>query len=121
MQCRSGKAWHSYIAAFAARPPRPLRYSTPVELCPFRNQTAMITIERISILSQTTISLFKNHTMAITKGQQAPDFSLYDDAKNKVTLSDLKGNNVLLLFFPQAFTSTCTKELCGVRDNIAAY
>ena len=59
--------------------------------------------------------------MAITKGQQAPDFSLYDDEKNKITLSSLKGNNVLLLFFPQAFTSVCTKELCGVRDNIAMY
>ena len=59
--------------------------------------------------------------MTITQGQPAPDFSLYDDAKNKVTLSDLKGSNVLLLFFPQAFTSVCTKELCGVRDNIALY
>lgn len=59
--------------------------------------------------------------MAITKGQQAPDFSLYDDSKNKVTLSELKGNKVLLLFFPQAFTSVCTKELCGIRDNIAMY
>ncbi|PZR27131.1 MAG: peroxiredoxin [Citrobacter freundii] len=59
--------------------------------------------------------------MSITKGQQAPDFTLYDDTKNKVTLSELKGNNVLLLFFPQAFTSVCTKELCGVRDNIAMY
>lgn len=59
--------------------------------------------------------------MSITKGQQAPDFTLYDETKNKVTLSELKGNNVLLLFFPQAFTSVCTKELCGVRDNIAMY
>jgi glutaredoxin-dependent peroxiredoxin len=59
--------------------------------------------------------------MTITTGQQAPDFSLYDETKNKVTLSELKGSNVLLLFFPQAFTSVCTKELCGVRDNIAAY
>ncbi|MBL7756543.1 MAG: redoxin domain-containing protein [Chitinophagaceae bacterium] len=59
--------------------------------------------------------------MQIQVGQQAPDFSLYDSAKNKVTLSAQKGKNVLLLFFPQAFTSVCTKELCGVRDNIAAY
>ncbi len=36
-------------------------------------------------------------------------------------LSDLKGKNVLLLFFPQAFTGTCTKELCSTRDNIASY
>ncbi len=59
--------------------------------------------------------------MKIEAGQKAPDFSLYDSAKNKVTLSDLKGKQVLLLFFPQAFTSVCTKELCNVRDNIAQY
>ncbi|MET0394979.1 MAG: redoxin domain-containing protein [Chitinophagaceae bacterium] len=54
-------------------------------------------------------------------GQPAPDFSLYDTTRNKVTLSDLKGQPVLLLFFPQAFTGVCTAELCSVRDNIAAY
>lgn len=59
--------------------------------------------------------------MKIEAGQKAPDFSLYDSTKNKVTLSDLKGKQVLLLFFPQAFTSVCTKELCNVRDNIAQY
>lgn len=59
--------------------------------------------------------------MQIQVGQPAPDFSLYDSAKNKVTLAEQKGKNVLLLFFPQAFTSVCTKELCGVRDNIALY
>ena len=59
--------------------------------------------------------------MPLKPGDTAPDFSLYDSAKNKVTLSDLKGHNVLLLFFPVAFTSTCTKELCSMRDNIALY
>ncbi len=59
--------------------------------------------------------------MAITIGQVAPDFTLFDSEKNPVTLSGLKGKNVLLLFFPQAFTSVCTKELCGVRDNITRY
>src|SRR4029079_19426544 len=59
--------------------------------------------------------------MKIIPGQQAPDFSLYDSDKNKITLSDLKGHNVLLLFFPAAFTGTCTKELCSVRDNIGLY
>jgi peroxiredoxin len=54
-------------------------------------------------------------------GQQAPDFSIYDSEKKKVSLSDYKGKNVLLLFFPQAFTGTCTKELCSTRDNIAVY
>ncbi len=55
------------------------------------------------------------------KGQTAPDFSLFDTEKNKVPLSNFKGKNVLLLFFPQAFTSVCTKELCAVRDDIARY
>lgn len=59
--------------------------------------------------------------MAITTGQQAPDFSLRDTQKNVVTLSGHKGKNVLLLFFPLAFTGTCTRELCSIRDNISFY
>ena len=59
--------------------------------------------------------------MKIEIGQQAPDFSLYDTTKNKISLSSLIDHNVLLLFFPQAFTSVCTKELCSVRDNIGLY
>jgi peroxiredoxin len=59
--------------------------------------------------------------MTIQVGQQAPDFTLYDSDKQKITLGDYKGKNVLLLFFPQAFTGTCTKELCSTRDNIALY
>lgn len=54
-------------------------------------------------------------------GDQAPDFTLYDSDKNKVSLSEQKGSKVLLLFFPLAFTSTCTAELCSVRDNISQY
>jgi len=59
--------------------------------------------------------------MSIQVGQQAPEFSLYNTEKNKVSLSDLKGKNVLLLFFPQSFTGVCTKELCSVRDDINRY
>jgi peroxiredoxin len=55
------------------------------------------------------------------KGEMAPDFTLYDSEKKQQTLSDQKGKNVLLLFFPLAFTSTCTAELCSVRDNIGMY
>jgi glutaredoxin-dependent peroxiredoxin len=59
--------------------------------------------------------------MTIQIGQTAPDFALFNSDKNKVSLADQKGKNVVLLFFPQAFTGVCTKELCGVRDNIAQY
>lgn len=59
--------------------------------------------------------------MSIQIGQQAPDFNLYDSDKKKTSLSEFKGKNVVLLFFPQAFTGTCTKELCTTRDNIASY
>jgi glutaredoxin-dependent peroxiredoxin len=54
-------------------------------------------------------------------GKPAPDFTLFDSDKNKVTLSEQKGGSVLLLFFPLAFTSTCTTELCAIRDNLAWY
>lgn len=63
----------------------------------------------------------KNITMTIQVGQEAPDFTLRDNEKNEVKLSDQKGKNVLLLFFPFAFTSVCTAELCSVRDNITMY
>lgn len=59
--------------------------------------------------------------MKIEKDNQAPDFSLFDTDKNKVTLSGFKNKNVLLLFFPQAFTGVCTTELCAVRDDISRY
>jgi glutaredoxin-dependent peroxiredoxin len=59
--------------------------------------------------------------MSLEIGQQAPGFTLYDTTKNKISLDDLKGKKVVLLFFPLAFTSTCTKELCDVRDNIGLY
>lgn len=59
--------------------------------------------------------------MAIEKGQKAPDFTLFDSEKNEVTLSALKGNNVVLLFYPLAFTGTCTQEVCMVRDSMAQY
>lgn len=59
--------------------------------------------------------------MNIQVGQKAPDFTLYDSERNKVSLADFKGKNVLLLFYPQAFSSTCTTELCAVRDDIGRY
>jgi peroxiredoxin len=59
--------------------------------------------------------------MLIEIGQPAPDFTLFDTDKNSLSLSSQKGKNVLLLFFPLAFTSVCTKELCTIRDDMANY
>lgn len=59
--------------------------------------------------------------MLITVGQKAPDFTLFNTEKQPTTLSSLAEKNVLLLFFPLAFTSVCTAELCDIRDNIANY
>ncbi|AEW01732.1 peroxiredoxin [Niastella koreensis] len=54
-------------------------------------------------------------------GSPAPDFTLFDSAKNQVSLHSLKGKKVILLFFPFAFSSTCTRELCYVRDNLSQF
>jgi len=59
--------------------------------------------------------------MKIEIGQPAPGFSLYDTTRTRLSLSDLRGQNLLILFFPQAFSRVCTKELCSVRDNIGLY
>ncbi len=59
--------------------------------------------------------------MKVQVGQQAPDFKLFNTEKKAVQLSELKGKNVVLLFFPLAFTSVCTKELCSTRDELTFY
>jgi peroxiredoxin len=59
--------------------------------------------------------------MPLKIGDQAPDFTLFDSNKEKVSLSSHKGQKTVLLFFPLAFTSVCTEELCSVRDNMNLY
>jgi peroxiredoxin len=59
--------------------------------------------------------------MSIQIGQLAPNFTLYDTDKKEVSLKDFEGKNLLILFFPQAFTGVCTTELCTIRDNLAVY
>jgi glutaredoxin-dependent peroxiredoxin len=54
-------------------------------------------------------------------GDKAPDFTLRASDKSQVSLKDYRGKNVVILFFPMAFTSVCTKELCMMRDGLAAY
>jgi peroxiredoxin len=59
--------------------------------------------------------------MQLSKGQSAPAFNLFNSEKNKVSLSDFSGKNLVILFFPQAFTGVCTTELCSIRDNMNVY
>jgi peroxiredoxin len=57
----------------------------------------------------------------LTVGQKAPEFTLFNSERQEVALSGFGGKNVVILFFPMAFTSVCTTELCEMRDNIATY
>lgn len=54
-------------------------------------------------------------------GDTAPDFTLDDQFGNLVTLSDLRGQTVVLYFYPRANTPGCTTQACGVRDHRADY
>ncbi len=59
--------------------------------------------------------------MSLSVGDAAPDFSLPDQDKQVVTLTDLRGTPVLLVFYPFAFSRLCTGELCQLRDELSAY
>lgn len=57
--------------------------------------------------------------MTVGIGAIAPDFVLKDQDKNEVRLSDFRGQKVLLMFYPYAFSGICTPEVCEVRDRRA--
>jgi len=63
--------------------------------------------------------------MALKKGDKAPDFTLPSFTPSpdltQVSLSGLRGKNVVLLFFPQAFTGVCTEEMCTMNENFGEY
>ena len=54
----------------------------------------------------------------LAPGDSAPDFSLVDDRGDKVTLSDLRGQKVIVYFYPAAMTPGCTKEACDFSDSL---
>jgi thioredoxin-dependent peroxiredoxin len=57
----------------------------------------------------------------VETGQEAPDFTLPDQDGNPVTLSELRGQPVVLYFYPKADTPGCTTQACGIRDHRAEY
>ncbi len=59
--------------------------------------------------------------MKLKTGDKAPLFTLYSDAKREVALTEYRGQNLVLLFFPMAFTDVCTEELCTMRDTLETY
>ena len=59
--------------------------------------------------------------MPLSVGDTAPEFSLRDQDKQEVSLAELRGAPVLLVFYPFAFSGLCTGELCQLRDELADY
>jgi thioredoxin-dependent peroxiredoxin len=57
----------------------------------------------------------------LAEGDKAPDFSLPDQNGEEVKLSDLRGETLVLFFYPRADTPGCTTQACGVRDRRADY
>src|SRR6185295_15727578 len=57
--------------------------------------------------------------MSVDVGSRAPDFTLMNQDRQPVTLSASRGRPVVLAFFPAAFSSVCTTELCTFRDGMA--
>src|SRR3954454_4024463 len=57
----------------------------------------------------------------LEQGNAAPDFTLPDQDGNAVSLADLKGQTVVLYFYPKADTPGCTTQACGVRDHLPDY
>ena len=59
--------------------------------------------------------------MALAEGDKAPDFTLRDQNGDEVKLSDLRGETVVVYFYPRADTPGCTTQACGIRDRSADY
>jgi peroxiredoxin len=57
--------------------------------------------------------------MSVEIGSKAPDFTLMNQERQPVTLSELKGKPVVLAFFPAAFSGVCQQEMCTLRDSMS--
>src|SRR5262245_55177411 len=58
---------------------------------------------------------------SVSVGQEAPDFTLKDETNQNVTLSELRGSPVVLVFYPLDFSPICTSEMCAVRDDFSGF
>jgi peroxiredoxin len=58
--------------------------------------------------------------MPLAVGTAAPDFTLYDQSREQISLEDLRGSNALVVFIPFPFTGHCDNEGCQLRDGLAA-
>ncbi len=54
-------------------------------------------------------------------GDNAPDFKLLDTERNRRILDEFSGRNLVIAFYPGAFTSVCTQEMCALRDSMARF
>ena len=59
--------------------------------------------------------------MSVTVGSKAPAFTLFDTDRKPRSLAEFAGKKVVLVFYPGAFTGACTKEMCALRDAMAAF
>jgi peroxiredoxin len=63
----------------------------------------------------------RSQTLSIEIGSVAPDFTLKSQHGEEISLSSFRGKNVVLVFFPFAFSGICTGELCEIRDNLGDF
>jgi glutaredoxin-dependent peroxiredoxin len=59
--------------------------------------------------------------MALKVGDKAPDFTLFDTDRKPRSLNEFLGKTTILAFYPGAFTGVCSKEMCTLRDALAAF
>jgi peroxiredoxin len=58
---------------------------------------------------------------SVAVGQDAPDFTLKDENNQNITLSELRGSPVVLVFYPLDFSPICTNEMCAIRDDFSGF
>src|SRR5579863_1815355 len=71
------------------------------------------------IRQQKNITLQGSHMIHLKEGEKAPNFTGKDASGNKISLADYKGKKLVLYFYPQDDTPTCTVQACNLRDNDA--